>query len=290
MSDQEKYAATREAVTVSVRRQGPTPERYGTALERYLAAVAYTQDHDRDAAETPAGHHSPLWRLSDIQVRDVMTREVVSVSEDAGFKEIVAALALIRVSAVPVVDGAGRVLGVVSESDLVTRLITGGTSGDRVPGKHGERRDIRRKSVADTAGTLMTSPPVTIRPTASLVEAARTAAKAHVRRLPVVDDQGVIVGIVTRADLVTVFLRDDDELRDLIRKEVLTSRFCADPSTVEVVVEDGVVTLTGQLERRMQIAPLIEATRAVAGVVSVHNELTYRVDDRLYPVVPGPLY
>jgi len=60
MSDQEKYAATREAVTVSVRRQGPTPERYGTALERYLAAVAYTQDHDRDAAETPAGHHSPL--------------------------------------------------------------------------------------------------------------------------------------------------------------------------------------------------------------------------------------
>jgi len=143
----------------------------------------------------------------------------------------------------------------VSEYDLVTRLITGGTSGGRVPGKHGERRDIRRKSVADTAGTLMTSPPVTIRPTASLVEAARTAAKAHVRRLPVVDDQGVIVGIVTRADLVTVFLRDDDELRDLIRKEVLTSRFCADPSTVEVVVEDGVVTLTGQLERRMQIAP-----------------------------------
>jgi CBS domain-containing protein len=289
MRDREKYAANREAASVSVRRQGPTPERYRTALERYLAAVAYTQDHDHEAAGTRADEHSPLWRLSDIEVRDVMTREVVSVSEDAGFKEIVAALALIRVSAVPVVDAAGRVLGVVSESDLVTRLITA-TSGDRVPGTHGERRDIRRKAVADTAGTLMTSPPVTIGATASLVEAARAAAKAHVRRLPVVDDQGVLVGIVTRADLLTVFLRDDDVLRDLIRKEVLTARFGADPASVGVTVDDGVVTLSGQMERRMQIAPLVEATRAVAGVVSVHDELTYRVDDRVYPVVPGPLY
>jgi CBS domain-containing protein len=288
MSDQEKFAAIRESVSASVHRQGPTPERYRTALERYLAAVAYTQDHDHDAAETPAGHHSPLWRLSDIEVRDVMTRQVVSVAENAPYKDIVAALALARVSAVPVVDATGRVLGVVSESDLVTRVITGGTRAERVPGNHGERRDIRRKAGADTAGTLMTSPPVTVGPTASIVEAARTAAKAHVRRLPVVDNQGVLVGIVARSDLLTVFLRDDDEIGEHIRKEVLTSRFCADPASVEVTVHDGVVTLTGQLERRMQIAPLIETTRAVAGVVSVHNKLTYRVDDRIYPTLPGP--
>lgn len=286
MSEQEKYAATREALSVSVNRHGPTPERYRTALERYLAAVANV--HDNEAASPPVGHHTPLWRLSDIQVRDVMTREVVSVNEDAAYKEIVAALALIRASAVPVIDASGRVLGVVSESDLVARVITGAVSGERLPGKHGERRDIRRKSGADTAGTLMTAPPVTIRPNASIVEAARTAAKAHVRRVPVVDDQGVLVGIVARSDLLKVYLRDDDEISEHITKEVLTSRFCTDPASIEVTVHDGVVTLAGQLERRMQIAPLVEATRAVAGVVSVHDKLTYRVDDKTFPVLPRP--
>lgn len=290
MSDREKYAAARQAVSVSVQRVGPTSDRYRRALEKYLAAIAYVDDHDLEAASAPAGHHTPLWRLSDIQVRDVMSRDVVSVDENASYKEIVTALAVIGVSAVPVVDGTGRVLGVVSESDLVTRVITGGMPGERVPGTHGERRDIRRKSRADTAATLMTSPTVTIRSTASIVEAARTAAKAHVRRLPVVDEQGVLVGIVARSDLLKVFLRDDDEIRGHVTNEVLTSRFCADPSSVEVTVHDGVVTLAGQLERRMQIPPLVDAARAIAGVISVRNKLTYRVDDKTYPLTTGHLH
>lgn len=281
MSEREKYAATREALSVSVERHGPTSERYRTAVEHYLAAVT-----DSYEAKAITGHGTPLWRLADIRVRDVMTRRVVSVEEGASYKEIVAALALIRVSAVPVVDAAGRVLGVVSESDLMTRVITGGVSRERVPGNHRERREIRRKSSADTAGTLMTAPSVTISPNDSIAEAARTAAIAHVRRLPVVDDQGVLVGIVTRSDLLKVYLRDDDELREHITGEVLTSRFCADPASIEVTVREGVVTLAGQLERRMQIAALVEATRAVAGVISVRDELTYRVDDKTFPVLP----
>jgi CBS-domain-containing membrane protein len=288
MSTHQRHAATREAASTSPQRHGPTPERYGGALERYLAAVA--DIHDHDAAKAPAGYYPGLWRLSDIQVRDVMTPGVVFVDVNAVYKEIVAALALVRVSAVPVVDTAGRVVGIVSESDLVTRLITGGVSGRRVPGTHNERRDIHRKSRAETAGTLMTSPPVTIRPNAPVVEAARTAAKAHVRRLPVVDDAGMLVGIVTRSDLLAVFLRDDDEIREHVVIGVLANRASADSSGVEVTVHDGVVTLAGQLERRMQIAPLIEATRAVAGVVSVRDELTYRVDDRIFPVSPGPMH
>jgi len=128
----------------------------------------------------------------------------------------------------------------------------------------------------------MTAPPETIGPNASIVHAARAAAKAHVRRLPVIDDQGVLVGIVTRSDLLRVFLRGD--------AEILTLRFCTDASSIDVTVQDGVVTLTGQLERRLLIAPLLEATRAVAGVVSAHDKLTYRVDDTVFPAPRTPHY
>jgi len=128
----------------------------------------------------------------------------------------------------------------------------------------------------------MTAPPETIGPNASIVHAARAAAKAHVRRLPVIDDQGVLVGIVTRSDLLRVFLRGD--------AEILTLRFCTDASSIDVTVQDGVVTLTGQLERRLLIAPLLEATRAVAGVVSAHDHLTYRVDDTVFPAPRTPHY
>jgi CBS domain-containing protein len=128
----------------------------------------------------------------------------------------------------------------------------------------------------------MTAPPETIGPNASIVHAARAAAKAHVRRLPVIDDQGVLVGIVTWSDLLRVFLRGD--------AEILTPRFCTDASSIDVTVQDGVVTLTGQLERRLLIAPLLEATRAVAGVVSAHDHLTYRVDDTVFPAPRTPHY
>jgi CBS domain-containing protein len=286
MSEQERFATSREALRATTDRQGPTPQRYRSALERYLAAVAAA--HDQDTA--PHGHNTPLWRLDDIQVRDVMTAAVVSVGENTPFKEIVEALAKTRVSAVPVLDDAGRVLGIVSVSDLVTRVATAGHPDARVPGTPGGRRATRRKSQADTAGTLMTAPPVTIHPNSSIVNAARAAAKAHVRRLPVIDEQGVLVGIVTRSDLLRVFLRGDAEIRAHIIEEILTHRFCTDPSSIDVTVQDGVVTLTGQLERRWLIAPLLQDTRAVAGVVSVQDHLTYHWDDTVFPAPREPHY
>ena len=87
-----------------------------------------------------------------------------------------------------------------------------------------------------------------------------------------------------------MFLRDDDEIREHIINEILTTRFCADPSSIEVTVEDCVVTLTGQLERRLLITPLLEATRAVAGVVTVKDQLTYAVDDSIFPAPRTPGY
>ncbi len=279
MDEFERFSTSREATESTVGHRGPTPERYQTALERYLAAIAQTIEQRLP----PTSDAAPFWRMDDVQVRDVMTSDVISVRDDAPYKEIVQALTVARVSSVPVVDDSGRAIGIVSESDLVARITAGGQSAGHLPGTHTERRDTRRKAQADTASGLMTAPAVTTGPHASIVVAARAAAEAHVRRLPVVDGNGVLIGIVTRSDLLRVFLRRDADIYQHIVDEVITRRFCADPASIDVTVHAGVVTLSGELERRGLIDTFVATVRAVVGVVSVRNQLTYRFDDSLLP-------
>jgi CBS domain-containing protein len=211
------------------------------------------------------------------------------VHEDASFKEIVDTLARHRVSAVPVVDAEEKVLGVVSESDLLAKVVAGGDPRARIRGGHGTKALTRRKAHGEVARELMSAPAVTTRAEASVVHAARAAAMAHVRRLPVVDAAGVLVGMVTRSDLLRVFLRDDEELRTHI-VAVFAGQFCIDTSAVEVAVHDGVVILTGQVDRRALVAPLLDSVRTTAGVVDLHDNLIYRVDDTVSPSPRAPLY
>src|SRR6266536_6346674 len=286
MSDRERFDTSQAAVVATTARTGPTAERHTSALGRYLAAVA-------DAREQPATIDHPLrhessWNLENNLVRDVMTPRVVSVHEDAPFKEIVDTLARYRVGAVPVVDAREKVLGVVSESDLLAKVVTGGDPRVRIGGRHSTPIETRRKSHAETAGELMHAPAVTVRPDTSVVRAARAAAMAHVRRLPVVDRAGALVGIVTRSDLLRVFLRDDHEIHAHLA-DMFAGQFCIDTAAVDIAVRDGVVILTGAAERRALIAPLLDAVRTTAGVVGVHDNLTYRVDDTTVPP-PTPLY
>jgi CBS-domain-containing membrane protein len=229
------------------------------------------------------------WNLENNLVRDVMTTSVVSVTVDAPFKAIVDTLGTYRVSAVPVVDAEYKVLGVVSESDLLAKVVAGGDPRVRVGAGRAEKAARRRKSHAETARELMRSPAVTVRPEASVVHAARLAAIEHVRRLPVVDAQGVLVGIVTRSDLLRVFLRDDRDIRDHL-ESVFADQFAIDTSAVDISVCDGVVTLTGQVERRGLIAPLLDAVRTTAGVIGVHDSLTYRFDEMFTPAPRGPMF
>jgi CBS-domain-containing membrane protein len=283
MSEWQRFEAAREAQAEVTRRTGPTSERYSSALARYVAAVG-------DIAEHESGHRGTLseelrWNIEQNLVRDVMTRRVVCVSEDATFKEIVDLLARHRISAVPVVDAELRVVGVVSESDLLATVVAGGDPRARIGAGHSARVQARRKSRAETAGELMNSPAVTTSPDTSVVHAARAAAMAYVRRLPVVDANATLVGIVARSDLLRVFLRDDEKIRAHL-VGVLADQYCI--GTVTVDVHDGVVTLRGQVERRHLITALVDAVRATAGVVGVHDNLTYRVDDRYLP--PSPLY
>jgi CBS domain-containing protein len=261
-----------EAAASTTRHSGPTAERYHKALVRYLDAVSHP-------AEKPEHRHS--LNLPAALVADVMTHGVVAAHEDAVFKEIVAALARNRVSAVPVIDGERKVVGVVSESDLITRIARGSCISPR-----SYRHDSNKKAHACTARELMTAPAVTIRAHATIVEAARMAADARVRHLPVVDKNGVLIGIVTRADLLRVFLRDDDEIRREIEYYVRHTMLL-NPLAIDVDVTEGVVTLTGQLERSLLIEQLLHHVRDISGVVEVVDHLTAQFDDRYIPAPPA---
>ncbi|MGW0117932.1 CBS domain-containing protein [Streptomyces sp. NPDC003327] len=205
-------------------------------------------------------------------VADVMTKKVVAVLPGANFKEIVATMQRWKVTAVPVVEGEGRVVGVVSEADLLLKE----EFHDHRLGlvEQLRRLDATAKAGSHRAGDLMTSPALTIAPEASLPQAARLMATHRVKRLPVVDSGGTIQGIVSRSDLLKVFLRPDDDLAAEVRRDVVEHLFPLSGPHVDVRVDAGVVSLSGQV-RDISLAPLAERlARAVEGVVDVRCELT----------------
>ena len=209
-------------------------------------------------------------------VKDVMTTRVVWVRQDAPFKEIAAALREHRVSAFPVLDEAGKVIGVVSEADMLTKeALAGGYDG--MPGmitgllRHKEQDKAR----AITAGDLMTSPAVTIGAGDTVEDAARIMYKRKVKRLPVVDADGHLTGIVSRADVLAVFDRSDDDIRKEITGNVIGDEFLVDPDTLLVRVKDGVVTLTGVPENNELGHEIVRRVRHVQGVVAVRDRLSY---------------
>lgn len=207
-------------------------------------------------------------------VSEVMTRTVVAVGRDASFKEIVRSMQEWNVSAVPVLDEARRVVGIVSEADLLPTEVF----RDRAP-RLGEERPLLAglaKAGAGTAQELMTAPAVTVHAEAPLAEAARSMAVRGVKRLPVVDDEGALQGIVSRVDLLKVFLRPDEDIAEEVRRTVVAELFPAARHAVHVAVHDGVVTLTGHLDDTTLIAVAVRLTRAVEGVVDVEPRLTGR--------------
>ncbi len=213
------------------------------------------------------------------KVKDVMTTEVVSVHEDAGFKELADLLVGRGVSALPVVDDARYVVGVVSEADLLHKVEFSDESVATRLFERRRQRVARTKAGGDSAGLIMTSPAVTTTGETKVVDAARLMDARQVRRLPVVDGQGRLIGVVSRRDLLKAFLRPDQAIRDEVAVQVLRRVLWVEPSDVEVTVRGGVVTLTGEMDRKSTIEVVVESTRRVDGVVDVVNELTYRYDD-----------
>ncbi len=205
-------------------------------------------------------------------VGDVMTETVAAVDREARFKEIVETMEQWKVSALPVLAAEGRVVGVVSEADLLPKEEF--READPVRLEQLRRVDDVRRAEAVTAGELMTSPAHTVSADATLSQAARVMARESVKRLPVVDGHGVLRGIVSRADLLKVFLRSDEDLAQEVRRDVVGTLFAVPAKDLQVSVADGVVTLSGQLRDTSVIPVLARLVRSVEGVVDVDFEVT----------------
>jgi CBS domain-containing protein len=209
-------------------------------------------------------------------VKDVMTPRVVSVTKDTSFRAMAVALREHRVSAFPVLDDDGKVIGLVSEADLLVKEALS-SEPEGMPGMIAGllRSKEHYKALGTTAGELMTSPAVTVTPDDTLKRAARLMYTRKVKRLPVVDANGRLVGIICRSDLLSVFDRSDEDIRREILDQVIQGALHTDPATFFVEVKDGIVTLGGAAETSEFGHEVVEAVRHVGGVVAVRDRLRY---------------
>jgi CBS domain-containing protein len=221
-------------------------------------------------------------------VAEVMVTDVVTASPDASFAELARVLHGAGVRAVPIVDPAGVLMGVVSEADLMASAARPDTAPGRWRARHVRRDQPEAKAGATTAAELMTAFVEAVAPTTTVATAARLMVERHLRWMPVCDAAGRVLGVISRSDVLAVFLRDDESIRAEIADEVVG----ADGKGVQVDVHDGVCSLNGEVETRGDAERLDRVAERVEGVVAVTDRLTYRVGEQLADssATPGPRY
>ena len=216
-----------------------------------------------------------------MRVKEVMATEVVTVGPQAGIKEAARLMVDSGVSGLPVVDE-GRLVGIITESDFLEQ------EADKSEHRYHRLLDAligerRHRSLGDTVADAMTPHPITISGDARLSEAAHVMKHRGIKRIPVVDEEGRIKGIVSRADVLHAFIRSDDVIEEQIRDDVARRILLLDGEGLGVSVSDGIVTLSGQVPTRTEARLLEELSRRVDGVIRVKTELHYDVDDSIPP-------
>jgi CBS domain-containing protein len=241
------------------------------AVARALESVAAADHVTGGAAPENGGtrRHARLpgyrWR-----VRDVMTTDVAIVSSGTSYHDVAALMSERKVTAVPVLDHGRRVIGIISEADLIRRQERRfSRAGTGLPRRR--RRELAQAR-ALTAARLMTTPPITIHPDAPLGAAARQLNGHRIRRMPVVDSDGRLLGIVSRRDLLRVFLRPDKDIAADVRA-VITDILLEDPEQFSVTVHDGTVTLSGGPGDPETAAAAVRLAEDVDGVIRVIDRL-----------------
>ena len=212
-------------------------------------------------------------------VFDVMTSPAVTVDVDTPYHRIAELLAEHDISALPVLDAGNDLVGVVSEGDLMAKPETYDQLDPPPSARFGHARAVRHKADATSAHDLMSSPAITVTETATVAEAARIMDRHRVKRLPVLDGTGRLVGIMSRADVLRLFLRKDEELREEILREVFERVLWTDTDAIEVRVREGMVTLLGRLDNRTDVDLAARLTATQDGVVAVDNQLTCESDE-----------
>jgi CBS domain-containing protein len=222
------------------------------------------------------------------QVRDVMTTGPVTVTPSTPIKEVASMLVRLQVGALPVVTPRDGAVGVVTETDLLRKeQLQRDPEGSH--SAHLSYRDRRAVATAETAGEIMDPHPATVRPEAAVAEAARLMSRHQSRCLLVTDADGKLLGLVNARDMLQVFLRPDEAIKADIVGDVLPRYLGTNPVMVDVEVIDGVVRLTGELERKSMLTAVRPAVRAVDGVIDVVGRLGYAIDDTSRPPRPAEL-
>lgn len=216
-----------------------------------------------------------------MKVRDVMTRQVLTARPEMSLRDLALLLSEHRISGMPVLDSSGSVVGIVSEADILAKergpapVHSSGLSwifGERVT------PDELRRHAATTVGQAMTTPAITIDQDRPLREAAALMLDRGVNRLPVIAN-GLLVGILTRADLVRAYIRRDNEALDAIRDQVIRKTMWLDPDDMVVEVREGIARIAGTVDRRSTAAIIERLTALVDGVDLVVNDLRWELDD-----------
>jgi len=213
-----------------------------------------------------------------MKVREVMTADVVTTTPDTLLKDAALVLATRGISGMPVLNGDGRVVGVLTEADILAKEGAGPERG----GLFAWLLDptdpwLEARFNAVTVEDAMSSPARTILPGRAVAEAATVMLEQRVNRLPVVDADGALVGLVSRGDLVRAFARSDLEIQNEIEEDLLRRVMWLNPSDVRVTVSDGVVTLQGEVPTDADRDLLPRFARRVPGVVEVESTLSARV-------------
>jgi len=198
-----------------------------------------------------------------VNVVDLMTTDVIAVSPDTGLREAARLMFRNRVSSLPITDPDGTLVGIISEADFL-RLEVERQEGTRDQG--------------ETVGDVMSRGVVTVRPNAEIYEAAKIMAVQEVKRLPVVDEDDRLLGVISRADIVSIFTRPDDVIEDEIREDLIRRVMFIDPDDIAVSVTNGVVTLSGEVATRNEASMLEELTNRLDGVLKVQTKLTWVED------------
>ncbi|MDP2623856.1 MAG: CBS domain-containing protein [Actinomycetota bacterium] len=213
-----------------------------------------------------------------MKVRDLMTTDPITTTPDAPLKEAARIMVREKISGLPVMKGA-KVVGIVTEGDFL-RQEANRDQPYRLSLLEALFGEGGAEPAVETVGEVMTEPVITITPDATVSEAARVMSHRKVKRLPVLDDDGNLIGVISRADVVNAFTKPDEVIEDEVREDIVRRLLFLEPDVIGVSVDDGVVTLSGELENRTEAHLLEELTRRIAGVVRVVSDLTYEVDDQ----------